>query len=334
MDTQQQHTHGHEQGMLPNWSRPPFGRAPTHRRATRNTTVTTLQSLNKPTKAPAKAGAQPPKIETTEAEGPGNHQIEFLQQEHQAVLGSLAAEVENLKMENRDLKFRLVMRDTATPDQRGRTRPQASSAGTSESLVEKLRKENAELNERNTTLVGQQAQQAAGADGGGAAQELQRLNQFNCNLVAEVAALRHELNQTRVEMQGGSDAHAHAHVRVHRGGRNSVDGGAGSMVPMDTPHAMQQQQQQQYTQQQQQYTQYPHPADPTPDARRARDHALAIDGGALLPAKMNDGAPRFISRQRSGGGTTSRKLNAPPQVHHLPSLNLGLGSSKPSKRAT
>jgi len=318
MDTQQQHPHSHEQGMLPNWSRPPFGRAPAHRRATRSTTVTTLQSLNKPTKVQPTV-TQPPKIKAVDADEAGNHQIEFLQQEHQAVLGSLAAEVENLKMENRDLKFRLVMRDTATPDKRGGTRLQASSAGTSESLVEKLRKENAELRDRNTELVGQQQQRAAGAsDGAGAAHEheheLQRLNQFNCNLVAEVAALRHELNQTRADMQHGGGG-GHAHVRVNRGGRNSVEGGPGSMVPVATPHTMQQ------------YTQ-PHPTGAALDGRRVTESALALDGGALVPTKMNDGVPRFISRQRTGDGKTSRKLNVPPQVRHLPSLNLGLNGKR------
>lgn len=220
-----------------------------------------------------------------------------------------------------DLKFRLVMRDTATPKQKKRPSAdkQASASGanaTSDTTVlEKLRTENADLQARNTELA---ANQRVGAvrniSPHDFENELERLNSLNCNLLAKVAALTHELNQTRHQHhQQGSwnstqdQVEPHVHVRVNRGA-NPMGGAA--MTPLDYQ-----------------------PARPAYLDEAPTKNALADNGGTLLPANPLDGAPRFITRQRSSdGGKTRRKLNAPPQAVHLPSLNMSLDGSNSNKR--
>jgi hypothetical protein len=117
--------------------------------------------------------------------------------QHRAVLGALGDELKKLKVENRDLKFRLVMRDTATP--KAKARPSGESAGT----VTALRKELAELQEKNS-----QMERARALDRAEATVELEvglkKVNTLNFELLSEVAALRHEL-----QAQTQHSQHAH-----------------------------------------------------------------------------------------------------------------------------
>merc|ERR1712196_164683 len=97
-------------------------------------------------------------------------QLEFLEEQHRGVLAALSGEVETLKLENRDLKFRLVMRDTATPKTSKRADKQPAAPArpdpASQAVLDSLRQEIVDLRAKNKQLQDRAHERAASQDDG------------------------------------------------------------------------------------------------------------------------------------------------------------------------
>jgi len=259
--------------------------------------------------------------------------IKFLQDQHRAVLGALAGELDKLKVENRDLKFRLVMRDTATP----KAKTRAPSNATAAADVVAMRKELVELRQKNAAMEQERSEARAAAAAGVAGSqgvennglELNRVNKLNFDLLSEVAALRHELNvqsgrgdragswrRTASGSSGGGLSQTHegsaAHSSRSRSRSNSNSGGGGggggnadrlsqSLPPMGLASS----------------------ASNGVGGSASRQPGLK-DYGILKTGSNNQ--PRLLNRRRASGdlnGRTRRKLVPVAQPATLKPLNVG-----------
>jgi len=214
----------HRNAGLPSWTRPQFGRAPQ-----RTLDPIALRSDG----AGAAVPTTPPKAPVT---------IQFLQDQHRAVLGALAGELDKLKVENRDLKFRLVMRDTATPKANKRV-PAASDIMAMQTELSELRQKNAAMERERSEARSAAAAPAAptapaaktattdAAQGLGNELEINRVNKMNFDLLSEVAALRHELTvqSARADNAVGGRRHSGSHTK------SSSSSGGGDRLAQSLP---------------------------------------------------------------------------------------------------
>jgi len=257
--------------------------------------------------------------------------IQFLQDQHRAVLGALAGELDKLKVENRDLKFRLVMRDTATPKAKTRA-PAANSNGAAAADVVAMRTELSELRQKNATMEQEQSESRAASANEGAyglenELEMNRVNKLNFDLLSEVAALRHELKVQLTHSGGGrgADKGSSSRRRTSSGshpndgtGGNSGGGGSGgdrlsqSLPPMGLTSASGGV-----------VGSGGSGSGGGGGGSAARQPGLK-DYGILKTGANNQ--PRILNRRRASGdqnGRTRRKLVPVPQPATLKPLNVG-----------
>lgn len=278
-------------GILPSWSRKPLGRSPSSQRLGVGVGFGEPGSVHSTGIAEGENffTANYPANEMTGAPS-DSRKLKFLQKQHQELLSSLSAEVEMLKIENRDLKFRIVMRDTATPPSSSRE-SEGEPAQTKEITMLKQQlasanAQNAELKTSNEILNGTHGEQE------GFHQEFERLSKMNTYLLNEVSTLRN-----------GSGIRASSSGPLLAERRHSEESDAWRQAqPLPPPPSMQ-------------TTAVP------------KEHCGSAGNRPKLLHAVGTDRPRFISRHRSSGvstpvGRTQRKLAPMPQVHHLPALNL------------
>eukprot|EP00039_Didymoeca_costata_P020378 m.341044 g.341044 ORF g.341044 m.341044 type:complete len:290 (-) comp19772_c0_seq1:77-946(-) len=182
---------------LPSWSRAPL----THRhqqQQVRRGIVTRLDPLRQAAATHNEEPSQSSQDKKGLKKGVSQSTLEFLQKQHEEILKSLTAQVDSLKVENRELKLKMVMRDTATPVNKTRRSSQEILEQESGD-ISKMKTELVQLRARNMFLEEQLKSNGTAVSGTCDCKlELERMKVLNYTMWTELSKLRKEQESSPV----------------------------------------------------------------------------------------------------------------------------------------
>lgn len=198
-----------ESGTVPSWQRSPLATF----RGEETTKKTTHDDMETTTIMAAKKGAQ---TETVNTAPETVRVIEFMQQKHAEAMASLLSEVDTLKAENRDLKFRLVMRDTTGPPSVGDGSMEDTFNKTAQSeirdLQDKLEAEKAKRDDMEFDLQSEikrlRSALIAAEKKIVMSEDIVRLQQLNKDLQAQVQSQTFEIGTLHEELSAAQNFNA------------------------------------------------------------------------------------------------------------------------------